>query len=204
MKTRLLLLLALLPVTVGAQDLLDGTYDVYFQQLSMAGKLEGCSLVFTGLTRDSAYLKGAQVIVNGSLAYRTLDRENTFVFAGKLGTKPLLAPKSPWSAPTHFHFATKSASTAGKGKIMAGESGYRLLLTHVDDELTRFLEEMTSSGGFVVGFNRKEGGQDVLAPIRLDVSLTKDSNGNAIQKRNDQTANDFMDCIGRLVDRIRR
>ena len=204
MKSFLALLLLPLALQAQAQD--SGTYEVYFQPLSIAGKLEGCSLVFTGLVRDFFYSKGAQVIVNGSIGYRTLNRPDSLMFAAKLGTKPLMqgGGSSDWVAPSHFHFATKSASSAGKGKLVDGEPGYRLLVTHADRDMLRFLEEMVDAGGFVVGFNRKPGGQDVLLRIQLDVSVTEDASGNTVQVRNEETVADFMTCIGQLVSAIKK
>lgn len=199
-----LLALAALPLAFAARTQDHGTYDVSFQQLSTAGRIEGCSLVFTGLVRDSHYLRGEPVVLTGSIALRTLDRPDTLVFTGKLGTKPLSPPGAAWEAPSHLHFKTKTANSAGKGKILDGEPGYRLLLAKADADLMRFVEEMLQQGGFVVGFNRKPGGQDVLAPIQLNVSAGTDASGNSIQRRNDKTAADFADCLGRLVDSLKR
>jgi hypothetical protein len=198
MKTALAFALLLACAPLQAQDIPDGTVDVYFQQLSSDGKLDGCSLVFTSLIRDYATQRGAQIIVNGSIAIRKLGPEQ-LMFTGKLGTRPFLA-QNEWQAPAHFFFATSNRSTAGRAKIAASDTpGYKLLLAPIDAELIGFLEELGKSGQFTAGFNRRAGGQDVATPIKLNVSLKKDANGNAVKVLDDATQADFFGCVAKLV-----
>ena len=192
----LALILACLPAF--AQDMLDGTVDVYYQPQSADGILNSCMLVFTSLVRDQATLKGAQVIVNGSIAIRKIGAER-LMFSGKLGTRPLLA-QNQWQAPAHFFFATANRSTAGLAKIADAETpGYKLLIAPMEDEMIKFLDEMGRSGEFTVGFNRRIGGQDVRVPVKIAVSLTKDVNGNALKVENEETRVGFYGCLGKLL-----
>jgi hypothetical protein len=198
---KLLALLLLLPVVACAQALDDGTVDVYFQQITREGELEGCSLVFTALTRDHAYRRGAQIIMNGSVAVRTLDRTD-LVFTGKLGTREWKSGgPGPWEEPTHFHFATKTGSTAKHAKITKSDTtGYRLLIgPALEPEVMAIFKDMAETGEFTVGFNRAPGGQDVYSPIKINVALKRDASGNAVRSENDGTGKDFFDCMTRLA-----
>lgn len=190
------------PTTVGAQHLADGTYDVYFQEISAEGRLEGCSLVFTTITTDSAYLGGKQVLLNGSVALRTLGRTD-LLFAGKLGTRQLLqAGPGAWERPVHFHFASDSGTTAGAVQIMDGENdGYRLLLGRATEEpILSLVKDITKANQFSVGFNRKTGGQDVTAVVKLNVSLQRSPSGEVRIATNNETAMRYSMCVSRLID----
>jgi hypothetical protein len=191
------------PAWCFAQSLDSGTYDVYFQQLSRDGQLDGCSLVFTALANDTAYLRGEQIVMNGSLAIRTLSGED-LAFTGKLGTRQLLASSPKWDAPAHFYFSTRNGSTAGIAKVIESDTeGYRLLIGRAtDDGFMRMLKDMAGTGEFTVGFNRKPGGQDVYSSIKMNVALTKDSNGVASRITNDETPRDFFKCMSRLAAKL--
>jgi len=198
MKIALTLALLFACFRAFAQDMPDGTVDVYYQPQSADGQLNSCMLVFTSLVRDHATMKGAQVIVNGSIAIRKIGAER-LMFTGKLGTRPFSA-QNQWQAPAHFFFATANRSTAGLAKIADAESpGYKLLIAPMGDEIIQFLEEMGRSGEFTVGFNRKAGGQDVRVPVKIAVSLTKDVNGSAVKVDNEKTRVDFYACLSKLL-----
>lgn len=184
--------------SIQAQDFPDGTVDVYFQPVSSDGKLDGCSLVFTSLVRDYATQRGAQVIVNGSVAIRKLQGDNLF-FSGKLGTR-LFSSQNQWQAPAHFFFSTANRSTAGVAKIAESDTpGYKLLLAPMGTELIKLLGEMGESGQFTAGFNRRDGGQDVTTIIKLNVALRKGPNGNAGTVISEETPRDFFGCLSKLV-----
>lgn len=202
---KLLFSLALAPALASGQPLEPGTYDVEFQRLSVAGRLEGCSLVFTALARDTAYLRGELVVVNGSLAIRTLGRANTLAFVGKLGTRQLSEASGKWSAPSHFFFSSKRSSTAEKAKVIESDTpGYRMLVASADGELIDLLTDLVSTSEFTVGFNRKPTGQDVLVPIRIDVSIERDSRGQAVRRTNEKTGEEFAECISSLAKSLQR
>jgi len=192
------------PALAGAQGVDNGTYDVYFQQLSRAGELEGCSLVFTAIVSDTAYLRGDQVVMNGSMAIRTLSR-NGLSFTGKLGTRPL-QNLAQWEAPSHFYFSTANGTTAGGAKVIPSDTdGYRLLVGNaLDKKLLAILEDMSNKGEFTVGFNRKPQGQDVYTSIKMSAAVRKDANGAAVRYTNNETGKDFFECMSRLATKLAR
>lgn len=201
MKTRLVLALFAIPLLAGAQ-MDSGTVDVYFQRQTAEGKLFGCSMVFTSLTNDHMYLRGQQVIVNGSFSVSAL-RDQSFSFTSKLGTKPFLsAPSVGWAAPNHFYFSTQTKSTAGKSQMLSGSGttpGYLLAIAPLDKEIMELFHEMAETGKLTVGFNRSPRGSDVHAEIEISTSLVRDDRGQAVKKKNSQTCMDFFDCIAQLA-----
>jgi hypothetical protein len=193
--------LALFPCLAFGQALDNGTVDVYFQQISSAGRLEGCSLVFTALEADTAYLRGKQIIMNGSLAVRTLSPSSLF-FTGKLGTRPF-DQSTKWQEPEHFYFSTANGSTAGTAKVAASDTkGYRLLIAQMDEPVMTVIREMVETREFTVGFNRKPGGQDVYTTIKIATSLRKDATGVPQKVFTDETAKSFAGCLSRLADSL--
>jgi hypothetical protein len=196
----------LLPCSIGAQTLDNGTVDVYFQPVTAQGRAEGCSLVFTSLERDFQYLQGQQVVLNGSIAIRVIDG-NDLMFTGKLGTRPFVGGSpGKWDAPAHFYFATRNGTTAGHAVIADSDTeGYKLLIGRVsNDNVMKLLKEMGETQTFTVGFNRRPGGQDVHSSIRMNVALKKDDRGNARQVLNDETPAQFFDCLARLASDLQR
>ena len=189
----------LVSMSVYAQPLPMGTIDVYFQQLSKGGVPDGCSLVFTTNVADTAYLKGAQVTMNGSIAVRSLDGKS-LSFTGKLGTRTFEQADSKWVEPVYFYFSTKNGTSAGKGKVIAAETqGYKLLIANAFDEsVMRLIVDIAHTGNFTVGFNRKTNGQDVYSPVDVSVSLKQESDGARIVK-NLETKKDFEECFIQLL-----
>ena len=200
---RVLLLVVVLASAANAQQMPNGTVDVYFQQLSRGGVPEGCSLVFTALTADTAYLKGAQVTMNGTIAIRSLDGKR-LMFTGKLGTRTFEQQDSKWLEPHHFYFSSNTGTTAGKSKIAASETvGYKLLIADArEPSIARLMSDISKTGEFIVGFNRREKGQDVYTKVELSKSLTQHANGTAQITTNPNTEKEFDTCVLRLLGDI--
>lgn len=171
-----------------SQEIPDGTIDVYFQQLSRGGILEGCSLVFTTSARDTANLKGAQVIMNGSIAIRNL-QDARLSFTGKLGIKQVDKSNAKWEAPNHFFFSTANGSTAETAKIIESDTdGYRLLIGDAfDKKIWPILTDLIDRPEFTVGFNRKPDGQDVYSLVNMTLSLKNKADGSIGIINNPQT-----------------
>jgi hypothetical protein len=139
-----------------AQDLPDGTVDVYFEPQSVEGQLRSCSLVFTALVRDFTTQRGTQYIVNGSLAVRKMDEKDRFMLSGKLGTRPFMA-QNAWEPPAYFFFATANRSTAGHAVIADSETrGYKLMIAPMNTEVIQFLKELGAAGSSSRGLTARE------------------------------------------------
>lgn len=181
----------------------DGTVDVYFQRLSRDGILDGCSLVFTTLMRDTAYLKGEQIVLNGSIAIRNF-KDSQLSFTGKLGTRRVSSPNMTWFAPANFYFSTPNGTTAGTAKIIESETpGYRLLIADAfHEKIMAVVTDIIKEAEFTVGFNRKVGGQDVYSVVKMNVALKQNRDGSAAMVTDSKTAYDFSDCMAKLTTDI--
>lgn len=196
----------LVPLFAMAEPIETGTWDVENQDITVEGKLEGCSLVFTAVTVDRAYLSGKQVVLNGSVGLRTLGRKD-LLFTGKLGTRQWTpSGAGAWEAPVHFHFFSKTGTTAGSVRLMDAETpGYRLLLGRAtDDKILPLLMDMASTGEFGVGFNRKAGGQDVRTQIKMNVRMKVDGRGGGSRVETDETPAAFAACVSQLITDLQR
>jgi hypothetical protein len=198
-----LIFLAALPVAVGAQSLDGGTYDVYFQEISRQGELVGCSMVFTALIADNVYKRGEQVILNGNIALQTFEG-SSLMFTAKLGTKPLMGEGDARESPAYFYIASDGRhSTAGKAKLTDSDvPGYKLLVTSVDDSITKMLGTIVRTGNFKLGFNRRDGGMDLNATINTTISLDRDAQGNGKRLVNKDTPAAFGGCMRRLATEL--
>lgn len=203
MNRTVVALVALSPLLASAQAQDTGTVDVYFQPVRVEGRLEGCSLVFTAMERDNAYLKNEKIVMNGSFVVRTMNRTNLF-FTGKLGTRRI-GDMAKWDEPHYFYFATTKGTTAGVAQIHASDTpGYKLLLAPaLSQPVTTLLMEIIDEGRFTVGFNRKSGGQDVFTTIKINTSLKRDAAGNASIVENEETLPAFASCISDLMTSVK-
>lgn len=188
---------------VNAQQFSNGTVDVYFQQLSRDGVLDGCSLVFTSLVSDTAYSKGAQIVMNGSIAIRNL-RKGQLSFTGKLGTKPFLDTTNRWIEPANFYFSSDSGTTAKVAKVIDSETkGYKLLIGDAfNDSIWTLIEDIINTGEFTVGFNRRPGGQDVYTRVTINTASQSNPDGTVQKTQTTVTPLAFNACFGRLVKDI--
>lgn len=186
-----------------AQDA-DGTWDVYFEETTVEGKLEGCMLVFTSVIYDHAYKKGAKIVVNGSVALRDMGAD--WLLTGKLGTRELEGSPDAWSRPNHFYFSTPKGSTAQGAKMFNGEAqGYKLsVVSALTPGATAFVTDTMERGQFVVGFNRKPGGIDVKTTINMNVALKTSEPGRGTRVKNEATQRDWGDCVSRLAGQLKQ
>lgn len=204
MFKRLVLTIVFFAAGVNAQQVSNGTADVYFQQLSRDGVLDGCSLVFTSLVSDTAYSKGAQIVMNGSIAIRTLGK-GQLSFTGKLGTKPFLDTTNNWIEPANFYFSSDSGTTARVAKVIQSDTkGYKLLIGDAfNDKIFALIEDILRTGEFTAGFNRKLGGQDVYTLVEVNTSLRSNPDGTAQRTQSTVTPLAFNACLGRLFQQIK-
>ena len=203
-KVKFIVLITLMTCgSANSENLPSGTINAYFQQLSRAGVPDGCSLVFVANTSDTAYLKGAQVTMSGSIAVRDMNG-TSLTFTGKLGTRAFDLLNSQWVAPHSFYFSSKNGTTAGKVKLSKSETpGYKLSIgSALDDPVAGLVIDIAKTGLFVVGFNRREGGQDVYSAIDISVAL-KATPGGRVLTVNESTRKDFDACVTRLISNLK-
>lgn len=186
-----------------ADDSVFGTHWVKFQPIQVAGDIQGCQLTFLTVTADRVYLEGNPVAVNGTIALRATNR--ALGLALKVGMKNLISPSASFERPAFAYLQTASGSTAkSRQQSSDGESGYKLFVYNaIDKDTMKVLLELMTSGNVSIGYSRKTGGMDVMAPLDLMVSDAEYlQNQKVIRTRSPEASRGFADCAERIISRI--
>lgn len=175
---------------------LEGTAYVLPMNQSSAGEVQGCGFEFKAVTFDNAYKRGAPVIINGSFAVSKMNSQ-LVAFTYKLGTFNMsddgLKPEAP-----HYAWIKFGNTLLKPEKSTAGESvGYKLYLSQFSTGADVILDTVIAQREVVIGFNRKEGGLDVVTKLDLDVRDTK-VGAEVVRVRDKQLGVGFERCIGDL------
>lgn len=175
-----------------------GTINVRFEPQFVEGDLAACSLVYTAIQKDNAYLNGLLVAINGNLTFRNI--KDKVVFSLKLGLKEVLG-NHKFVRPNFAYLKTENYSTARvKAHIFDGDEGYRLYVYSLTDtSVMELFKEMIELQRVTIGFNRKKTGIDVLVPLDLRVVDTNVSDNQFERTRSDETMLKFTGCVGKLA-----
>lgn len=179
---------------------LEGTHWVKFQPLQSMGTLQGCSIVFLTAVNDVRSQNGDLVAVNGSIYLHAADKKMVFGF--KVGVKNLIKG-TPFERPNFAYIQTKNASTAKvEGSKFEVEPGYSFYVySAVDKQMPKFLKDFLENANIQIGYNLKEGGLDMLAPLDLfvvDSSMTPNSEFK--RKTSPDALSAFSDCVGKVLE----
>jgi len=189
---------------IAADDSVFGTHWVKFQPIQVGGSLQGCELVFLVVTADRVYLNGNPVALNGSISLRGTDNGGLGL-ALKLGLKDMTR-ESPFERPAFAYLQTESVSTArAKQQSFDGDKGYKIFVYSVSDKtVLETLKELMGAGKVSIGYNRKNGGMDVLVPLDLTVVDSEYTpSQKALRKHSPTAALGFSDCTGKVAENIR-
>ena len=184
-------------------DSIIGTYSVSFQPTQIGGELHACTLLFTAVQYDSAYLDGSPVMIVGNIGNRQVGAN--LLLTLKVGVKYLVGNGSILR-PNFAYLQTKSYSTAKvKQKAMNGDEGFRLYAYSLfDPTVLNLYAEIMDSGKVTVGFNRKKDGMDVLVPIDLSVSDAESPDGDkVVRKRSNEAVSNFAICSTTLLNQAK-
>jgi hypothetical protein len=199
-----LTLTCLLRLVVLAQDdgSLFGTNSVSFAPLQVGGSLRGCTLVYEAVVADHAYLGGNPVQAVGNLTVYVQDPSVTLAL--KLGVRSILGRDQRFEAP-HFAYLQSANSSTAKLRYVSGdgEEGFGLFIVRLDDQALKLLMETLQARKVVVGFNRKEGGLDVLVPLDLTVVKTASSGDKAQRTRSSEPVQAFGQCVLKALKEAR-
>lgn len=175
-----------------------GTYPIAFQSVQAGGTLKGCSLVYTALVADFAYLRGQPVMVNGNIS--TFHESGSVVLGFKVGVKEIGEGKQ-WTRPHFAYLQTASRSSAKeRGVQKDADEGYRLFVYSLyEPKILELLGELVESRRVTLAFNRKEGGLDVLVPLELDVIEANSVGTKVTRKRSGERVSEFLACFQKLL-----
>ncbi|MHB1076400.1 hypothetical protein [Thiobacillus sp.] len=182
-----------------------GTYSVTFQPVTSAGKLEGCSLVYTAAMLDYVYQKGAAVMVGGSITYYQNDKQQP-ALALKLGLANALSDDQKTEPPYYAFIRTKNGTTAG-AKFVSHDSdvsGYRIFLYQLTEKSVNVVGDLLGGVNPTIGFNRTPKGVDATFPLDLSVEETTASNDGQPQRKHSNAATEgFANCFAELASSLR-
>lgn len=191
-----------------AQDfsLLVGTSEVQFVPMRSAGVTFGCTLVFKTIALDHIYERGSLLLAVGNIAY-VINREgNNLSFALKLGLQYPL--KDPAMVPPNYAYIDSPSGTTAKSKFVDGGSdspGYKIFIYQVDDTSASVIGDLLKGAPVKIGFNRRDGGMDVILPIDLSVeSSTPKAEGGFLRKRSTAAQDEFRACFNEVTGRLTR
>ena len=176
-----------------------GTNSVSFVPVQVGGSLRGCTLVYEAVAADHAYLRGDPVVAVGNIGVHVQDLSVTLAL--KVGVRNLLARDQRFEAPHFAYLQTANSTTAKFRHVSAdGEDGFRLFVVRLDDQAMKLLMEALQAEKFVVGFNRKENGLDVLVPVDLAIVKTEVSGDKVVRSRSGESTKSFTKCVLDVVE----
>lgn len=184
-------------------DSLDGTYTIEFQPIQSAGKLQGCSLVYSAAALDYTYKQGELLSLKGNISI--FGDEKGMLLNFKIGVVENLA-KNPTFVEPHFAYLQTSNSSTNEveSKSFASDiPGYKIFVYSLfEPNITKLYEDMISSGKVTIGFNRKANGMDILVPLNLFIRDAR-LEGNAVKREHSmEMLNAFSSCSSKLIDSV--
>jgi hypothetical protein len=182
-----------------------GTVSVEFRPIQNQGMLEGCTLVYNITEQDFTYKQGTIISLIGNIAFFTNKERNNIALSLKIGTTETFNKKAKGEAPHYAYVQTPHATTA-KSKFLSTDSdtvGAKLFIYDLDNEAMAVLRELMDGQPVTIGFNRHEGGMDVLAKLDLHVTdISVSGRGELVRHRSDDSLQNFVTCVSDLSEQI--
>jgi hypothetical protein len=178
---------------------------VKYEPVQIEGSLKGCSVVFTTVTADHAYLNGDWVALNGSIGLRAVkDGPLGLVLTLKIGLKEVQSGK-PFERPHFAYLQTAHGSTANAPQAAVdGDPGYRLYTYRaVEPSVAAVLKDLADKPEISIGYNRRKDGVDILVPLDLtvvDSEYTKSQ--EVIRKRSREVVDQWANCVSSLLGNV--
>jgi hypothetical protein len=199
-----MLIFAAINVDAQPNTKMEGSHWVQFQPMQSNGVLNGCSLVFLTVVKDVRYKNGNHTALNGSINFNRV--KNNLGMSFKIGVKDI-NENTPFERPVFAYIQTKNATTA-KSVISKfdGDPGYSFYVYNAaDKEIIQVVSDLLENANIQIGYNFKEGGLDVLAPIDLFVVDSKmDSETKVTRKTSPDVAIAFGECIGKVISGVEK
>jgi hypothetical protein len=184
-----------------------GTHWVKYEPVQVAGELKGCSIVFTTVTADRAYLSGNWVALNGSIGLRAVqDGPLGVLLTFKLGLKDLQSDNG-FERPFFAYLQTAKGSTAKAPQVTVdGDPGYKLFTYRVvEPAVAALLGDFIETPGVTIGYNRRMDGIDVMVPLDFTVVDSEITPSNeVIRKRSDAVITEWATCVSKLLAAVKK
>jgi hypothetical protein len=171
-----------------------GTNRVEFLPVHIDG-LEGCALVYQAMQADPVHPERKPVSVSGQIGvFRT---RGGSLLALKIGLKDV-APHAARAHPNFAYLQSASWSTAKRLNVASdlGEGFAVFGISLSDPVAVKLVDEMLDWAKVTVGFDRVEGGADVLVPLDLTVSSAEAAlAGSFRRKHSPEAITRFRECL---------
>lgn len=202
------IVLACTSTPINALDLspLVGTVQIQFQPVQSAGKLEGCTLVYRVVGQDHAYRKGDLISLGGNIAIWSNRQHNNIALMLKIGIIDSLDSKATPDLPFFAYLQTPHGTTA-KSKVGQNDSGsgHQLFVYQLNEDTMNVYMDILNGEPVTIGFNRKNGGLDVLVPLNLRIADTSVSpDGSIVHRESDEMLQRFAECSNEVFQQVKQ
>lgn len=177
---------------------LEGTTYVIPMNQSIEGTINACGFEFKALTFDSVYKNGEPIVINGSFALRKAGPNQVFL-TYKLGTFNYVNSELVPEAPNFAWIKLGDVLVRPEKTAQAETEGFRLYISTLKSNTAKGLEAIVKQQKVTVGFNRRDGGLDVVIPLDMSVRDTEISGEKTVRTRDDKLGKGFAVCIRELL-----
>ena len=180
-----------------------GTSSVEFFEVSRAGKVEGCSLVYKAVFPDVVYRSGALQVAVGNITFNVIGKK-TVGLSLKVGTRPLLDANAPFEPPNFAYLVTSNGSTARVEQTSANlDDGFKLFVySFVDPSFPKIFQGLLQDEVVKIAFNRTDNGVDQQFDVDLRVESSHLVDGKIERIRSEKSIVQFIECLDPLMNSI--
>jgi hypothetical protein len=196
------LLVSLVCAEVSAQE--SRTLSVNTYQTTAGGNIRSCELSFSVSGQDFLYKDGAEIVANGNLAvFKTpIESSGPIIFGFKLKVYDNISGNYVPARISQTHLSL-SDGTIWKSEnqfIADGDApGVRIHTLFLNDEASKFIDQLFSSGTFGLAFNREDQGPDV--PLAVNVKQIFKDEHKLIDGNNELIK--LIECFGLMLNDIK-
>jgi hypothetical protein len=142
--------------------------DVTVTEITAGGEIKGCSVEYTSISRDHIYKKGAPVGITGTFAWMLAPKQGI-----ALATKVLAADIDPRQPKQLAPFKIEHGFARINDRLLQVESRYECEkptgfcgASGFETAMSTFEEYAKGGESIAFGFNRTQGGMDVVISVR--------------------------------------
>lgn len=178
----------------------EGTLYTAPHRSSTDGSLNGCGIEFAAITRDFSTGGGAYVRIDGSVYVRSHPSAG-LAYLLKLGVFDDLTSDKGWAPVGAFFSSPSSDAPPTPKRTVSDNPSYALFVGAAGKEVLAALASIVDDRRLMVGFNRKQGQQDVVTELDLAVTDISQAGGQIIRKKDDTTVPQFAACMRALTEK---
>lgn len=182
-----------------------GTIKIDFQPMQSAGAKNGCSLIYDAVISDNVYQQGELTLLSGNITYMISAKGGLSTLGLKIGLMNTLNPNTRIEPP-FFAYIQSLNGTTSKSKSISNDSdipGFRLFDFQIDENSARVIDDILNGLPIEIGFNRKQGGLDVLVPLDLLVAESTISDSGLEHRKSNEMISKFRSCFVEVSQQLK-